>query len=54
MQMMYKLDQHTSCDKVTAHTDLHTEKDVDLIAINLRIWKGRRFENTLKFYPDLR
>ena len=31
---MYKFDQHPSCDKVKAHTDLRSEKDVDLIAIN--------------------
>jgi hypothetical protein len=34
MQMMYKLDPHPSCDKVEAHTDLRSENDVDLIAIN--------------------
>jgi hypothetical protein len=34
MQIMYKLDPHPSCDKVKAHTDLHFEKDFDLIAIN--------------------
>jgi hypothetical protein len=31
---MYKLDQHPSCYKVKAHTDLCSEKDVVLIAIN--------------------
>jgi len=34
MQMMYKLDPHPSCDKVKAHTDLSSERDIDLIAIN--------------------
>ena len=35
-QMMNKLDQHPSyaCDKIKAHTDLCSEKDVDFIAIN--------------------
>ena len=41
MQMMYKLDSHPSCDKVQAHTGLHSEKDVGMIAIN----RGHRSEN---------
>jgi hypothetical protein len=32
--MIYKVDHHALYDKVKAHTDLRTEKDVDLIAIN--------------------
>jgi hypothetical protein len=31
--MMYKLEQHQSCDKVKVYTNLSSEKDVDLIAI---------------------
>ena len=34
MRMMYKVDQHALCDMVNAHTDLRTEKGVDLLAIN--------------------
>ena len=34
MQMMYKFDPHPSCDKVKAHTEFLSEKDVDLMAIN--------------------
>ena len=55
---MYKRDQHPSCDKVKAHRDLRSEKDVDLIsnnsAIDLKIWKGRRFQNNLKSDRDVR
>jgi hypothetical protein len=36
MQMMYKLDQHPSYDKVTADIYLRTEKDIELIVINNR------------------
>ena len=39
----------------TSTSDLSSEKDFDLIsAIDLRIWKGRRFENTLKSDRNLR
>ena len=44
-------------NKVTAHTDLHSEKDVDYSnksAIDLRIWKGHQLENTFKSDHDLR
>jgi hypothetical protein len=34
MQLMYKLDQHPSCDKLKAQTDFRSQKDVDLIAMN--------------------
>ena len=39
---MYKLDPHPSCDKVKARTDLRSEKNVDLIAMNLI---GHRYKN---------
>ena len=55
----YNIIKHTnSCDKVKVHTDLCSEMDVDLISntstIDMRIWKERRFENTLKSDCDYR
>ena len=47
--MMYKVDHHALYDNVNAHTDLRTEKDVDLIVINRpQIWA---FGNDADFEP---
>ena len=55
--MMYKLDQHQSCDKVQVHLIFAwkgRQFDINKSTKDLRIWKGRRFENNFKSDRDLR
>ena len=55
--MICKLEQHPPCDKIKAYSSSLRKGcrfDSNKSAIDLRIWKRRRFENTLKSDCDLR